>query len=226
MIRINPHNRLQRAGFTIIEMMVVVAIVVILLAVGFPTMWKLERESRVAQGVNALAVSSSATRAFATRDKANLTSVPLASYSGTALIVAPNWQIRIVENNQAAKNGGNFLESMPFNGYRDIPGRDYVDIPFGVGMILLAGFLIVMGIVEFEPAAVVVGSFFGAGGSGMFWWGFKSLQDRRAGLMTGLQRKVLRLATTKGGMLTVTEVAAELNLALPAAEKVLESMDD
>ena len=96
----------------------------------------------------------------------------------------------------------------------------------GVGMILLAGFLIVLGIVEFEPAAVVVGSFFGAGGSGMFWWGFKSLQDRRAGLMTGLQRKVLRLATTKGGMLTVTEVAAELNLALPAAEKVLESMDD
>ena len=42
----------------------------------------------------------------------------------------------------------------------------------------------------------------------------------------GLQRKVLRLAGMRGGTLTVTEVAADMNISLPAAEKILEGMDD
>ena len=44
--------------------------------------------------------------------------------------------------------------------------------------------------------------------------------------MHGIQRKILKLAAAKGGTLTVTEVAADLNLALPAAEKIMTSMDD
>ncbi len=96
----------------------------------------------------------------------------------------------------------------------------------GSALILLASFLIMVGIIEVEAAAVAVGSVFGAGGSGMFFWGWKALQERRQALTTGLQRKVLRLATRKGGTLTVTEVAADLNLSLPAAEKVLIQMDD
>ena len=44
--------------------------------------------------------------------------------------------------------------------------------------------------------------------------------------MQRIQRKILRLASSKGGMLTVTEVAAELNLGLPVAEKILTAMDD
>jgi hypothetical protein len=66
----------------------------------------------------------------------------------------------------------------------------------------------------------------GAVGAGGFWWGLKALNDRRKALMQRLQQKVLRLATHRGGTLTVTEVAADLNLSLPAAEKVLASMDD
>lgn len=96
----------------------------------------------------------------------------------------------------------------------------------GAAMILFASFLIMMGIIEVEAAAIAVGSVFGAGGSGMFFWGWKALQERRQALTTGLQRKILRLATRKGGTLTVTEVAADLNLSLPAAEKVLVQMDD
>ena len=96
----------------------------------------------------------------------------------------------------------------------------------GAAMILFASFLIMMGIIEVEAAAIAVGSVFGAGGSGMFFWGWKALQERRQALTTGLQRKILRLATQKGGTLTVTEVAADLNLSLPAAEKVLTQMDD
>lgn len=96
----------------------------------------------------------------------------------------------------------------------------------GAVMILVASFLIMMGLIELEALAIVMGSVLGAGGSGMFFWGWKALQDRRQALMTGLQRKVLRLATAKGGSLTVTEVAADLDLSIPVAEKVLIGMDD
>lgn len=96
----------------------------------------------------------------------------------------------------------------------------------GSALILFASFMIMMGIIEVEAAMVAVGSIAGAGGSGMFFWGWKALQERRQALTTGLQRKILRLATRKGGTLTVTEVAADLNLSLPAAEKVLTQMDD
>lgn len=96
----------------------------------------------------------------------------------------------------------------------------------GALLILFATFMILMGIVEAEAAMVVVGSVFGAGGSGAFFWGWKAQEARRQALMNGLQRSVLRLATRRGGALTVTEVAAELNLSLPVAEKVLVGMDD
>ncbi len=96
----------------------------------------------------------------------------------------------------------------------------------GVAMVLLASLMVLMGFVEWEMAAVVVGSVVGAGGSLAFYWGWRGLQDRRKAIMQGLQRRILRMATARGGTLTVTEVAAEMNLSLPAAEKILGSMDD
>ncbi len=96
----------------------------------------------------------------------------------------------------------------------------------GSALILFASFLIMMGIIEFEAAAIVVGSVFGAAGSGTFFWGWRALQDRRQALNTGMQREILRLADARGGSLTVTDVAANLNLSLPAAEKLLIGMDD
>lgn len=96
----------------------------------------------------------------------------------------------------------------------------------GSAMILFASFLILIGLIEAEAAAMAVGSVIGAGGSGAFFWGWQALQERRQALQTGMQRRVLRLAERRGGTLTVTEVAADLNLALPAAEKILMAMDD
>ncbi len=66
----------------------------------------------------------------------------------------------------------------------------------------------------------------GALGSLTFYWGWTGQQERRKAIMQGLQRSILRLATAREGTLTVTEVAAELNLSIPAAEKILTSMDD
>jgi ribosomal protein S27AE len=97
---------------------------------------------------------------------------------------------------------------------------------FGVGLILLATILVVIGFAEAEAVLVGVGSAIGATGTGSFWWGLRGLNERRKALMQRLQQQVLRLATHRGGTLTVTEVAADMNLSLPAAEKILLSMDD
>ena len=96
----------------------------------------------------------------------------------------------------------------------------------GSALVLFASFLIMVGLIEAELAAVAVGSVFGAAGTGTFFWGWSGLQDRRQAIQAGVQRKILRLAAHKGGSLTVTEVAAELSLSLPAAEKALIAMDD
>jgi hypothetical protein len=96
----------------------------------------------------------------------------------------------------------------------------------GATMVLAASLLVLIGFVEFEMVAVAIGSVLGGGGSLTFYWGWQGLQERRRAIMQGIQRKILKLATAKGGTLTVTEVAADLNLALPAAEKILTSMDD
>jgi hypothetical protein len=96
----------------------------------------------------------------------------------------------------------------------------------GTAMVLFASLLVLIGFVEWEMIAVAVGAVLGGGGSTTFYWGWQALQDRRTAIMQALQRKILKLAAIRGGTLTVTEVAADLNLALPAAEKILTSMDD
>lgn len=96
----------------------------------------------------------------------------------------------------------------------------------GSSLILLASFLIMMGIIEVEAALLVIGSVVGAAGSGTFFWGWKALNERRQALTAGLQRKILRLAGRRGGSLTVTDVAANLNLSMTAAENALVGMDD
>jgi hypothetical protein len=93
-------------------------------------------------------------------------------------------------------------------------------------MVLFAALMVSVGVVQFEMAAIAVGSVIGAAGTATIWWGLKARQDRRQALMTRLQRRVLLLATEKGGTLTVTEVAASLDLSLSAAEGVLDGMDD
>ncbi len=96
----------------------------------------------------------------------------------------------------------------------------------GSALVLFGSFLIMIGMIEAELAAAAVGSIFGAAGSGTFFWGWRGMQDRRAALQAGVQRNILRLAEQRGGSLTVTQVAADLNLSLEAAERALIAMDD
>lgn len=97
---------------------------------------------------------------------------------------------------------------------------------FGGGLAVLATTLITAGAATGVLEPVIVGSVSGTVGSGLFLWGWKALQRRRQAVLQAMNRKVLLLATQRQGVLTVTEVAAELNLSLPMAEKILNGMDD
>ncbi len=96
----------------------------------------------------------------------------------------------------------------------------------GVGLMVFGAFLALVGLSEGAMEGVLVGCGVGGVGTGAYWWGLRALQERRRAVLQRLQRQVLRLAMRKGGTLTVTEVASELDLSLPAAEKVMVSMDD
>ena len=98
---------------------------------------------------------------------------------------------------------------------------------FGAGLGVMATLIITAGIAGgMDGPPIVIGAFLGMGGSGMFLWGWRALQGRRQAVLQILNRKVLQLATQRGGVLTVTEVAAELDLSLEAAEKLMIGMDD
>jgi len=86
--------------------------------------------------------------------------------------------------------------------------------------------MITFGITSQIVEPIMAGSLFGMAGSATFLWGWKSLQERRQSVIQSLNRKVLHLATERSGVLTVTDVAAALNLTLPAAEKIMVGMDD
>ncbi len=91
---------------------------------------------------------------------------------------------------------------------------------------LPALFFLGVAIIEGHPVPALIGGLMGLTGAASFGWGYNSLQARREALLQRLQRRVLLLARERGGRLTATEVAAELDLTLPAAERVLLSLDD
>ncbi len=137
---------------------------------------------------------------------------------GAALVDAPQAPSLPADPAQAAPSVPQRPPKLPPSGV----GRRV----FGGGLAVLATTLITAGVATgvFEP--VIVGSVSGMAGSGLFLWGWKALQRRRHAVLQALNRKVLLLATQRQGVLTVTEVAAELNLSLPMAEKIMNGMDD
>ena len=142
----------DRLGFTIPELIAVIAIGGIMLAIAIPNMTSIVRDTRLQVGVNAVNAAVAAARAFATRNVQDLGAtqptpiVPDAVFSGSAALFTAAGEIRLVENDQTAQDGSNrWLEeddpgnSNPVrNGYRDIPARDYVRLPKGVGMVGIA----------------------------------------------------------------------------------------
>ena len=98
---------------------------------------------------------------------------------------------------------------------------------FGIGLGAIGIMTIIAGLADGSLGELVLtGAMFGMAGSGTFLWGWRALQRRRRAVLQALGRRVLALADARGGVLTVTEVAAELDLSLEAAEKLMVGMDD
>lgn len=96
----------------------------------------------------------------------------------------------------------------------------------GAAALLAALVLVTLVAVGGRTELIAVAGATAVAGGGSIWWGIRALRERRRALLTACEQRVLHLAAARGGVLTATEVAAGLNLTLPAAERILISMDD
>lgn len=93
-------------------------------------------------------------------------------------------------------------------------------------MALASIFFLGLGFTEADAVLGVISLVLGLGGASSFAWGWKARQRRREAILREMQGQVLALARGRGGTLTVTDVASELELSLEGAERVLLSLDD
>ena len=156
-------EKTTRRGFTLIEMLVVVSIMAIVLALSFPMIASMKRESSASAGVNTITVAIPSARRYATsgitfpNDLDNVTPGDQAGmYSGAAAIFTPSGEIRLVSQKNSAGasstdfiSGSRFLErhgpswlkdqsgaGLPqreLNGFTDL-AIDYVLLPSDTGV--------------------------------------------------------------------------------------------
>lgn len=126
---------LARRGFTVIELLVVISIMIILLAALAPAVFNVSEDSQLSAAKNAVQSGAQAARALATRKRASIVEIAAANDSGTALIFTPSGELRLAVNDQRARDSSSgTLEDARRNGFRDAPGRDYIELPRGVGV--------------------------------------------------------------------------------------------
>lgn len=136
------HGSTTRSAFTIIEMLVVIAIMSLLLLIAFPTINMMQRLTGTTAGLNTISVGVVAARHYATRRTVDLSAVDPTyaglNYSGAALLVTPAREMRLVESDQLAEDGnGELLQqnTEPFNGYKDIDDAEYITMPKRTGIV-------------------------------------------------------------------------------------------
>lgn len=136
------HRARANAGFTVLELLVVMSVMVLLLGALVPAIWNVENEGRLSAGVNTVTAAVQAARAYAIERKADLISIPGAAHSGSGIIFAPGGEMRHVINFQSARadnSNQDELETVGYNGYRDIPAREYGLLPAGVDLVGIVG---------------------------------------------------------------------------------------
>lgn len=91
---------------------------------------------------------------------------------------------------------------------------------------LMAALLTMVGIAEMAAPALFIAAALGGAGFALQKRRDRKREARREMLIAGLQQHVLQLAASRGGKLTVTEVASAMQWPIPRAEKILNSLDD
>jgi prepilin-type N-terminal cleavage/methylation domain-containing protein len=118
------------SGFTIIELLVVVSLIALLLGFSVPLVFKIDELSRDRSGINSFGVGVSAARAAAAKTTADNDGILNAEYSGAALLVTPQNELRVVRDVQ-----NSILEPSGFSEYQDVPLMEPIAMPRGMGVV-------------------------------------------------------------------------------------------
>lgn len=134
-------SRRRAAGFSLVELLVTISIILIVVGISFPFINSLQNGSRIEAGLNTIGVASDVARQWVGPSRwATDFSTPGgggAEYSGTAAIFCPTREIRITINDRAANSDAGLimeLEIPPKNGYEDKRNLEYISIPSGTGL--------------------------------------------------------------------------------------------
>lgn len=161
----NHSANTTRAGFTLVEMLVVISIMTIVLALSFPMIGAMKRGSSASSGINTISVAIPSIRRYATSgvtfpndldptDPGDQAGV----FSGAAAIFTPAGEIRLTTQKGAHgarsddfysgsrlleqhgpfvinEQPGSGLPQRELNGFVDIPGVDYLQLPTDTGVV-------------------------------------------------------------------------------------------
>lgn len=146
-----PASRAPRRAFTLMELLVVVAMISLFVAIGFPTINAMTSGTSEASAENAVQMSVKAARAYARQPQAFTTR----QYRGAAALFTADSQIRLVRSverdpkdpTKLAKNGsgGDLLHR--YSPYADVLDRDPIDVPedvlvFGISRHVIDGLVL------------------------------------------------------------------------------------
>lgn len=119
-------------AFTLMELVVVIAIIGVVVGLGVPLMRAMMRGSAETSGVNTIAIAAETARRLATATR-NMKD-PLADggpSSGTALIVTNSGEVRLVQHT----NAEDVVDATNGKAYVDVINRDYISLSKRTGIV-------------------------------------------------------------------------------------------